>query len=831
MIELHTTVKDHVIAFLIGLDHAPSVSLRILAGQLERRGDRHVYVHEVQLGGYPRALGQQLDEIIGLVDEAGVDQLAIRCTLFNAAVARELVQRLSATWPALDVALWGAEAMNVVRQLPDDSAVRVMSDPVQGLGAEGPAEFHRERMDELVQAARRFRTALTVERLAGPPLPLHQQRGNRMPPDADALPLDRALAWASPLLRSGLALQIREPALTARRDVLEALLAKVGSGRLWLEVPAELLDRSLVQQLIEAGVQRLDLDLSRELPTGLLSLVQSLAEANVQIRGRLLCGVPGTDHGTVVRQVDCCLRGGIEELTLARLAVPPGSPLRGEPHLVLDPGPPYHVLAHTQATPAEILRGVRLGATLELLRDSLVGTGVLRALAHSAHSVGELLEGFGESLAVQGRGLPWGEPPPAVERLFAEYLRLHHGIDLGAAQRQLRLVRSPGVCLRWVGDGSRLVTDETTGREANLGRTALALIDHCETAQTVHELCEQLVVDAPLHRRSRLRRELRITVDKLATMGFLVPHARDQGPSSEAPFVGLEEFDYHCRMLMDTRRVDAYRDAIRQVVRPGDHVVEIGTGTGILAVLAAQQGAHVTAIERYAVVEMAREVARRNGVSEQIRFIRGRSDLVQVEPPADVLVTELVGNRILNEGLLEVTLDARQRLLRPDARFLPRRIEILAQLGYTDRFEQLHRELQVAGGRYEVELGPMADWIIATQLAGNLGWELGRDEERLSPLSDEVTVTRIDLALLEGAELTVPFSVSPTQDGMVNAVALSFRLELTSDIVLTSQGTRHGLHWNKPVVMLAHPVEVCRQRALALRLGYELGGDLKVEVT
>jgi len=31
--------------------------------------------------------------------------------------------------------------------------------------------------------------------------------------------------------------------------------------------------------------------------------------------------------------------------------------------------------------------------------------------------------------------------------------------------------------------------------------------------------------------------------------------------------------------------------------------------------------------------------------------------------------------------------------------------------------------------------------------------------------------------------------------------------------------------------MLAHPVEVCRQRALALRLGYELGGDLKVEVT
>ena len=54
-----------------------------------------------------------------------------------------------------------------------------------------------------------------------------------------------------------------------------------------------------------------------------------------------------------------------------------------------------------------------------------------------------------------------------------------------------------------------------------------------------------------------------------------------------------EELYGHELLLADTVRMNAYRDGIRRNVKPGDVVVDLGTGTGILAMLAAQQRAKV----------------------------------------------------------------------------------------------------------------------------------------------------------------------------------------------------------------------------------------------
>ena len=49
--------------------------------------------------------------------------------------------------------------------------------------------------------------------------------------------------------------------------------------------------------------------------------------------------------------------------------------------------------------------------------------------------------------------------------------------------------------------------------------------------------------------------------------------------------------EYHHALLTDAVRVDAFADAIARVVRPGDVVIDAGTGSGVLAVLAARAGA------------------------------------------------------------------------------------------------------------------------------------------------------------------------------------------------------------------------------------------------
>mgnify|MGYP001184895145 CR=1 FL=1 len=72
-------------------------------------------------------------------------------------------------------------------------------------------------------------------------------------------------------------------------------------------------------------------------------------------------------------------------------------------------------------------------------------------------------------------------------------------------------------------------------------------------------------------------------------------------------------------MIADRVRMDAYVRALRQAVVPGSVVIDIGTGTGIFAMLACQFGARrVYAIEPDDAIQVAREIAAANGFADRI---------------------------------------------------------------------------------------------------------------------------------------------------------------------------------------------------------------------
>jgi predicted RNA methylase len=64
--------------------------------------------------------------------------------------------------------------------------------------------------------------------------------------------------------------------------------------------------------------------------------------------------------------------------------------------------------------------------------------------------------------------------------------------------------------------------------------------------------------------------------------------------------------DEHRFYIEDRPRIDAFRRAVREVVRPGASVVDLGSGTGILGLLACEAGAaRVYSIEMTGMIEVA----------------------------------------------------------------------------------------------------------------------------------------------------------------------------------------------------------------------------------
>jgi protein arginine N-methyltransferase 1 len=130
------------------------------------------------------------------------------------------------------------------------------------------------------------------------------------------------------------------------------------------------------------------------------------------------------------------------------------------------------------------------------------------------------------------------------------------------------------------------------------------------------------------------------------------------------------------KLLGDAIRNRAFAEAIRRAVQPGKtRVADLGTGTGFLAILAAQAGARsVWACDQHAgVVGLARQVAKDNGCP-RIRFAVGYSVDLAPPEPVDLIIAEVLGHFAGEEHLVESLGDAR-RWLAPGGRCIPGRVE------------------------------------------------------------------------------------------------------------------------------------------------------------
>jgi type II protein arginine methyltransferase len=159
---------------------------------------------------------------------------------------------------------------------------------------------------------------------------------------------------------------------------------------------------------------------------------------------------------------------------------------------------------------------------------------------------------------------------------------------------------------------------------------------------------------------------------------------------------------WHFRLVRDAARNRAYAAALARAIRSDGRVLEIGTGTGLLAMMAARAGAGavVTCEATPVVARLAQEIVAINGYADRVRVIAGHSTALEagrdVGGRADVLVSEIFSNDAVGEGAIPVIEDAWRRLLAPDARVIPARVRVLVALA-EDRLRD-HRRIGVVDG-------------------------------------------------------------------------------------------------------------------------------------
>lgn len=138
---------------------------------------------------------------------------------------------------------------------------------------------------------------------------------------------------------------------------------------------------------------------------------------------------------------------------------------------------------------------------------------------------------------------------------------------------------------------------------------------------------------------------------------------------------------YHVPMLLDHARNRAYATAIAQMVKPGMLVLEIGSGAGLVSMLCARAGAQVVTCEEHPTIAAAAvRIIAQNGLADRISLIRKRSTAMTVPDdlprPADLVIHEIFGSNLFDEGVTAALTDARERLLQPGAPSLPPRAKL-----------------------------------------------------------------------------------------------------------------------------------------------------------
>ncbi len=256
----------------------------------------------------------------------------------------------------------------------------------------------------------------------------------------------------------------------------------------------------------------------------------------------------------------------------------------------------------------------------------------------------------------------------------------------------------------------------------------------------------------------------------------------------------------HAASLLSHRsRLSKFQRALQKVVQPESRVVDIGTGTGILALIAARAGAKsVTAVEvNGKSLNYARKAAQINGLSQRVSFVESHFEDYVPEEQADIVICEMLSSMLLIEQQVPACAHAARRILKPGGIILP-----------------------VSASVYAVPVECQSLWerfnlfdLEFPKVPQTLGKGDAKD------LSDAALVTKFDFSIPDiPAEVNEMLEFVIVEEGRLHGLVGFFKAHLYEDITL---GMNDG--WRELFLPLDEPIEVSKGTRVSVQLRFKPG--------
>ncbi len=261
--------------------------------------------------------------------------------------------------------------------------------------------------------------------------------------------------------------------------------------------------------------------------------------------------------------------------------------------------------------------------------------------------------------------------------------------------------------------------------------------------------------------------------------------------------------------LLDHKaRIRKFRQAIERTISSEEYVIDLGTGSGILAILAARQGARVTAIDaNVESLKYARKAAKQNGVLENIEFVHSHFADFKPKEKADVVLCEMLSSVMLIEQQIPASRYAVKHLLKSNGKIIPQQIKLFVIpvqneiLWNRFRIEDLKfpRFPQTADKKQSIDLADLQEL----------------EEFDLTQVSDETA----------GISKYLEFEI--VQTGTVHGILGMFESKLYDDITLKMEDG-----WRELFMPLPESVDVKIGSNLGIRVSFKPGeyDSLSIEI-